>query len=491
VSRTEADYDRPPPSARAVGEGRAYEGLTISGRIGRGRSAELHRLSTGDLATFWAEGPTDPMQIGLAGIFEGKSWLDDNGQLRISWLAEQVERRTYRAALLRRHIHWTGFGQGPPVWVDDPQLDIHQHVHVATDAPTDLEGFWTWAAERSLDPLDRQRPLWRLLFAPGIEGGRIGMVFVIHHVAVDGLAGVAALTSLLDESPEQPPPEPVWHAALQPTRTRLVLDNLITKAYALTRLLRALPHAPTLFRAASGTTHVVRQQAPTTSLSGAIGPARQAGVIAIPLDSAKQAELATGASINDLVLAAVTDALRQWLADRDELTPGLALRASMPIAVRGRHANAGRMVVVPLPVADPDPHHRLATLVDTTTALKTSGADVAHADITGSPLFPVSLMRVAIRWLARRGGLRVNCFVTNVPGPRVPLYLAGAELQAAVPFAPLVARVRLGITVFSYAGILSVTLLGDGDLPEWPDLVSAMRRSLQEVLDPTVSIPQP
>jgi len=346
--------------------------------------------------------------------------------------------------LLRRRIHWTGFGQGLPVWVDDPQLDINQHVQVATDAPTDLERFWTWAAQRSLDPLDRHRPLWRLLFAPGIEGGRIGMVFVIHHVAVDGLAGVAALTSLLDEFADQPPP--VWHPAPQPTRIRLVLDNLITKACAFTQLLRALPHAPALFRAASGTTHVVRQQAPTTSLSGAIGPARQASVISIPLDSVKQAEMATGASINDLVLAAVTDALRQWLADRDELIPGGALRASMPIAVMGRHANAGRMVVVPLPVADAEPHHRLATIVDTTTALKTSGADVAHADITGSPLFPVSLRRVAIRWLARRGGLRVNCFVTNVRGPRVPLYLAGVELHAAVPFAPLVARVRLGVT---------------------------------------------
>jgi diacylglycerol O-acyltransferase / wax synthase len=431
------------------------------------------------------------MQIGLAGIFEGTSWLDDNGQLRLSWLAEQIERRTFRAPVLRRRIHWTGFGQGLPVWVDDPQLDIQQHVQVATDAPTDPERFWTWAAQRSLDPLDRQRPLWRLLFAPGIEGGRVGIVFVIHHVAVDGLAGVAALTSLLDEFSDQPPPEPVWHPSPQPTLSRLMLDNLITKARALKQLLRALPHAPTLVKAASGTTQAVRQQAPTTSLSGAIGPARQAGVISIPLDSAKQAEMTTAASINDLVLAAVTDALRQWLADRNELIPGLALRASMPIAVRGRHANAGRMVVVPLPVADPDADHRLATIVDTTTALKTSGADVAHADITGFPLFPVSLMRIAIRWLARRGGLRVNCFVTNVRGPRFPLYLAGAELQAAVPFAPLVARVRLGVTVFSYAGALSVTLLGDGDLPEWPDLVSAMRRSLQEVLDPMVSIPQP
>src|SRR5215213_2729169 len=286
-------------------------------------SADLHRLSVGDLFNFWAEGPNSAMQIGLAGTFHAPRWLDRRGQLRLSWLAEQVERRTYRVPVLRRRIRWTRFGEGRPVWLDDADFDIASHVSAAPLVAGDLDHFWSWAAEQVIQPLDRHRPLWRMIFTPGIEGGRIGMVFVIHHVAVDGLAGVAALTSLLDEFADQPPP--VWHPAPQPTRIRLVLDNLITKACAFTQLLRALPHAPALFRAASGTTHVVRQQAPTTSLSGAIGPARQASVISIPL-SVKQAEMATGASINDLVLAAVTDALRQWLADRDELIPRGALR---------------------------------------------------------------------------------------------------------------------------------------------------------------------
>ena len=150
----------------------------------------------------------------------------------------------------------------------------------------------------------------------------------------------------------------------------------------------------------------------------------------------------------------------------------------MPVAVPGRQQNAGRMVVVPLPVAESDSARRLSAIHHTTSALKASHADVAHTDITGSPLFPISLMRISVPWLARRGGLKVNCFVTNVRGPRKPLYLAGAQLDNAVPFSPLVAGVRLGVTVFSYAGTLTITLLGDGQLPDWSTLVTATRKSL-------------
>ncbi len=100
-------------------------------------------------------------------------------------------------------------------------------------------------------------------------------------------------------------------------------------------------------------------------------------------------------------------------------------------------------------------------------------------------------MRVAIDGWQKRGGLRVNCFVANVRGPARPLYLAGAELQTAVPFAPLVARVRLGITVFSYAGTLTVTLLGDGDLPDWSNLVPAIRFSMQDVMQPGSPVTAP
>jgi diacylglycerol O-acyltransferase / wax synthase len=438
----------------------------------------LHRLSVGDLFNFWAEGPNSPMQIGLAGTFHAPRWLDDRGQLRLSWLADQVDSRTHRVPLLRRRIRWTRFGEGRPIWLDDADFDIASHVTEAPVLDGDLTHFWSWAAEQAIQPLDRHRPLWRMIFTPGLEGDRIGMVFVIHHVAVDGLAGVAALSDLLDAVLDQPVAHQDWRPQPPPSRGRLVADNAATRLRAVPPLVRAIPRLPVLINAIRGTTHAVQKDAPATSLAGTIAASREAAVISTPLDQIHRAAERAGLSVNDCVLAAVTTGLREWLAARSELRPGLALRASMPVAVPGRQQNAGRMVVVPLPVAESDSARRLSAIHNTTSALKASHADVAHTDITGSPLFPISLMRISVAWLARRGGLKVNCFVTNVRGPRKPLYLAGAQLDNAVPFSPLVAGVRLGVTVFSYAGTLTITLLGDGQLPDWSTLVTATRQSL-------------
>ncbi|HWI00217.1 MAG TPA: wax ester/triacylglycerol synthase domain-containing protein [Propionibacteriaceae bacterium] len=440
--------------------------------------AGLHRLSVGDLFNFWAEGPNSPMQIGLAGTFHAPRWLDDRGQLRLSWLADQVERRTHRVPLLRRRIRWTSFGEGRPIWLDDPDFDIAFHVTSVPSVDGDLTHFWSRAAEQTIQPLDRHRPLWRMIFTPGLEGGRIGMVFVIHHVAVDGLAGVAALSDLLDVVPDQLAPHKEWRPQPPPSRGRLVADNMATRLRAVPPLVRAIPRLPVLINAIRGTTHAVQEDAPATSLAGTIAASREAAVISTPLDQIHRVAEDAGMSVNDYVLAALTTGLREWLAARSELRPGLALRASMPVAVPGRQQNAGRMVVVPLPVAESDAARRLSAIHNTTSALKVTQADVAHTEITGSPLFPISLMRISIPWLARRGGLKVNCFLTNVRGPRKPLYLAGAQLDDAVPFAPLVAGVRLGVTVFSYAGTLTITLLGDGQLPDWSTLVTATRDSL-------------
>ena len=103
--------------------------------------ADLHRLSVGDLFNFWAEGRNSPMQIGLAGTFHAPGWFDPAGQLRLSWLADQVERRTRRAPVLRRCIRWTRFGEGRPVWVDHADFDIASHVRAAPLASADLADF--------------------------------------------------------------------------------------------------------------------------------------------------------------------------------------------------------------------------------------------------------------------------------------------------------------------------------------------------------------
>ena len=160
----------------------------------------------------------------------------------------------------------------------------------------------------------------------------------------------------------------------------------------------------------------------------------------------------------------------------------------MPVAVPGRRANAGGIVLVPLPVGEPDAARRLAAVARATRELKTPGADIAQADITESPLFPRWLARAGARWLERHGRYRINCYVTNVRGPRAPLYLAGARLDHMAPLSPLVAGVRLSVTVFSYADQLTMTLLGDGQLRDWQALVSATSQSLYmdcRPVDPT------
>jgi WS/DGAT/MGAT family acyltransferase len=440
----------------------------------------VRRVTTGDLFNFWAEGSTSPMQIALAGIFQAPQWLDETGRVRLSCVAEQIDRRTRRAGLLRRRIRWTHVGEGRPVWVDDADFAITRHVETEHIDALSPERLWEWAAQQAIRPLDRRQPLWRLVLVSGLPGGEVGMVFVIHHVAVDGMAGVSVLSALLDASPDEDVAAE-WEPQPIPRAGQLVWENLTTKLRAVPPALRALPHLPILIRAFRGTLAAVREEAPITSLAGRIGHQRHAAVISVPLDQVQQAAHAETATVNDLVLSATTTGLREWLAGRNELDPGMALRASMPIAVRGRQQNAGRMVVVSLPVGEADPRRRLAAITETTTALKSSHADVAHSDITGSPLFPVSLMRLGIPWLARRGGLKVNCFVTNVRGPGQPLYLAGAPFELAAGLSPLVAGVRLGVTVFSYAGVLTITLLGDGLLPDWPALVSSTRRAVAEL----------
>ena len=262
------------------------------------------------------------MQIGLAGTFQASDWLDGRGQLRLSWLVDQVELRTHRVPLLRRRIRWTRFGEGRPVWLDDDEFDPTHHVSAASVVAGDLAHFWGWAAEQSIQPLDRHRPLWRMIFVPGLEGGRIGMVFVIHHVAVDGLAGVAALSDLLDATPDQSVPHQEWRPQPPPSRGRLVADNAATRLRAVPPLVRAIPRLPVLISALRGTAHAVQEDAPTTSLAGTIGASRQAAVVSVPLDQIHRAADHMGISVNDRVLAAVTTGLREWLATRPNYDQG-------------------------------------------------------------------------------------------------------------------------------------------------------------------------
>jgi diacylglycerol O-acyltransferase len=211
------------------------------------------------------------------------------------------------------------------------------------------------------------------------------------------------------------------------------------------------------------------RHAPPTSLTGSIGPGRRLLAVRQPLDDLRARAHANGATINDLLLADVTAGLRAMLSEQNQCPDGLVLRASVPVGARA--GNPGGMIVVPLPAGTADPAQRLQAITAETSRRK------QHPDegIAGIVAMPASLARLGVAWARHAAAGRINLYVTNVPGPPAPLYLAGARLLEAIPVAPLVAGVRLSITALSYNGILYTALLADAALGDLPAMAAAMR----------------
>jgi hypothetical protein len=213
----------------------------------------------------------------------------------------------------------------------------------------------------------------------------------------------------------------------------------------------------------------LRSRTSETSLPRRVGPRRRLVVVRSPLDDLRRAGHALGATVNDLLLAAVTCGLRRLLSARGDDVATLTIRTSVPAAT-GTAGQASGILLIDLPVAERDPLRVLELVHDRTTDAKQRLHEGAGT-ITEVMHLPIPLARLGIRWLRRFGGTRVNLFVTDVPGPTAPLWLAGARMLQAVPVGPLVQHVGLGVAALSYAGELAVSVHADGSLREL-DLVA-------------------
>jgi len=380
-----------------------------------------------------------------------------------------VEARLPRAPMLRRTLRPTRLGQGRSAWIDAQHFDVSEHVVLApADGPLTHEGdFLNWCAHRSLIALDRTRPLWRLDLIPGLPGGRVGVVLVLHHVVADGLRGVALVSSLLDVAPDDVAGDVAWRPRLAPTGLELTSDNLRRRWDAMRRFRpsRLLRSARTL-RALS---HAGGGAAPATSLTGPIGGQRHLRVLRHPIADLRAAAHARGCTINDLLIAAVTTGLRDLLTSRGECREGLELRASVPVGARG--GSEGGMFIARLPVGVADESERLRIIMRATAR----GKSRPGQGVAGIVALPASLARLGVAWAKRSAAAHINLYVTNVPGPTSTLYFAGARLLQAVPLAPLVAGVRLSVTALSYDGQFAVSLLADDSMPDLPILAAGAR----------------
>lgn len=460
--------------------------------------AEYVRLSAQDASFLHAETPETPMHVGSLGVFQGEPLFDGAGRFRIDDFRDHVASRLHLVPLFRKKIVDVPFGQGRPVWVDDPEFDIAYHVRLtALPAPGDEEQLRLLTSRIQSHLLDRSKPLWELWVVEGLEAGRVALIQKTHHALVDGISGVDVATVLLDFTPEITDygAEP-WQPAPGPTAVQLLAESLwerATEPAEFARSVRAALRGPrrVVGRArelATSFSTMLRPEAiaPRTSLNVRIGQHRRFDVVRTDLESVKATKDALGGTVNDVVLAAVSGGLRQILLSRDEDVDGVALRAMCPVSVRDESermklGNRVSAMFVPLPVGEGDPVTRLELVQQATRNLKERKQAVgAEFLVSMTEYAPQTLYHLAAR-LAHRQRF-ANLVITNVPGPQQPLYVMGAEMVEAFPIVPLVRNTSVNIAILSYHGQLNLGLNADRDTcPDLGVLAEGIEKSFAEL----------
>jgi diacylglycerol O-acyltransferase len=415
-------------------------------------------------------------------------------------LAAQIATRLHLVPRYRQRLAFVPFGQGRPVWVDDPHFNVAFHVrHTALPSPGDEAQLRRLCGRVFSQGLDRSRPLWELWLVEGLAGDRFALLSKTHHALVDGVSGVDIATVLFDTaadpSPGGPPPE--WIPRPLPSGAQLLADALLERATVpgeIARGVRATLRGPRhvaerLGRAAVGVGAVARvmQSAPPSPLNVRIGPHRRFAWTSAELGDFKTVKNALGGTVNDVVLAVVAGALGRYLERHEKLEPDLVLRAMVPVSVRAdteRGALGNRVAAMwsPLPVGMPDPVERLLTISRVMDGVKQSGQAVGAQVITELTGFaPPTIMAQAARLQARQR--MFNLVVTNVPGPQFPLFMLGHRLEAMYPMVPLAARQALGIAIMSYDGRVHFGLNADYDaLADIEDFAGDLRAAIAELV---------
>jgi diacylglycerol O-acyltransferase len=448
----------------------------------------LERLTASDLFLLLWDDYGWFTDVGGLAILDGASLLDRDGRIRIEAVRRQLEPRLHLVPRLRQLLYRPRLGLGWPLWVDAPCFDLADHVRVrALAEPGDQAQLLRACQELARRRLGPARPLWELWLLPGLPERRVGAFLRLHHAIADGAAAVAIFGALLDLTADaQGPVAPPWTPTPIPTAKQLLRDNLRQRRQEVGRGWSGVTHpARTLRRSRRALPAwrevLAEQRAPQTSLNRPVGAERRLAVVRGSLDVAKRIAEAHRAKVNDVVLAAVAGGLRQLLARRGEDVQGLALRAMVTISLHQEQpgqaqGNKPGWMMVPLPLGEPDPARRLELIAAETTARRHSARPQA-----GSGIFRfVAGQRVWYRRFPRQRS--VNLVVTNVPGPPVPLYLAGARLLEMFPMMPVMGNLTLVVAVLSYAGQLNLTAVADRDgCPDVEVFAQGVRGALDDL----------
>lgn len=507
------------------------EDVKPSGRdpsqVGAGAADEgtgMERLSGLDASFLYLETPSLHMQVALALVFDPSTVP---GGYTFDRMKETIAERIPCAPVFRRKLVEVPFRLGHPVWVDDPDFDIDYHVRrAAVPSPGGLRELADLAGDIAGRKLDRSRPLWEMWIVENLADDQIAVVAKMHHSTVDGVSGAAMLSVMFDLEPtpssaDQAPPvaeidrrvpsgfELVAQAALARTLWPFeIAGDMVRTIHRLldVRRIRLGSHGVSRDGETPGqrTTSASRElstspkaalplTAPRTSFNVAVTRRRSAAFSAVGLDDVKRLKNRTGTTVNDVILAICTGALRSFLLDGDEL-PEKPLVAVVPVSVRPdagspKGSNQVSALFVQLPCHLHDPLERLSAIHGGTKGAKEEhnalGADMLlnWAEYATPNVFANAARLYTGMRLANRHRPIANLVISNVPGPDFPLYLGGAEMTAGFPLGPVMDGMGVNITVMSHRSVLNWGILACPEsIPRLWNLTAAIPEALAELM---------
>lgn len=460
----------------------------------------VNRLSASDASFYRLENTTTPMYAQSLYILR-----KPRGGLSYEKVLETVEQRLPQVPRYRQKILEVTMSLARPVWVDDHEFDITYHVrHVAVPSPGSDRQLHQLTARLGQQPLDRARPLWALYLIEGLADNRIALYIKSHLSLVNGMAAPAMGHVLVDRT-QRPPPfdEDIWVPRREPGSAELVVGAVgdwLAAPRTQLRTVGSTVGGPLLWagRKAFDTARTIaRGAAPQSPLNTQVSQNRLFAVARGDLEDYRTVRARYDCAINDVVLAVITGALRNWLLSRGEPVPSTrTVRAMAPLSEYPNHEfdTAGQAIgsvtpfLVDLPVGEPNPVVRLSQIAYATESHPTStGLVDARTILTVSGFAPPTLHAMGVRVATAFAGFsgRVfNLLITNAPGAQRQLYVCGAKLLETYSVPPLLPNKALTIGVTSYNGTLYFGVNADRKAMSDVGMVAALLdESLAELLE--------
>jgi WS/DGAT/MGAT family acyltransferase len=451
-------------------------------------------MSPIDSSFLHIENETTPMHIGGVSIFAGPP--PPLGELRA-----MVAGKLGLVPRYRQKVRFVPLAAGPPIWVDDAHFSLDYHLrHTAVPAPGSETQLRQMAARIFSQALDRNKPLWELWMVEGLGDGRWALLSKVHHCMVDGVAATDLMSVMFSDEtkPADAPGEP-WSPAPEPSALDVLARTALRRASpagqleALQRAVRApretLRGLGEIARAALAASSSMRPVG-ASSLNGPIGPHRLWSWASVRLSDVKTVRAALGGTVNDVVLAVITNGFSDLLEQRGErIDEERVVRTMVPVSVRRRgergvYNNRVSAVFAGLPVGLTSPARRLDRIRAEMDGIKQSKQAVAGDVLSSMSGFaPPLLLALGSRLVTLSPRLNMHTATTNVPGPQQPVQTLGRRLLESYPFVPVVGSIRIVVAIFSYDGGLYFGVTGDYDgAPDIDVLSAGIERGMDDLL---------